>query len=55
MNMKAHKPEKNISGRLISTGCNSFTKNLAVLTVHELRKVHLEHNIKDTNEFLYKI
>ena len=55
INLKAHKPEKNFPGRLISTGCNSFTKNLAVLTNYELRKVKLVHNVQDTNNFLCKL
>ena len=28
-NFKAHKPEKNYPARMISTGCEAFTKNLA--------------------------
>ena len=54
-NFKAHKPEKDYPGRLISTGCNSYTKNLATLTAYELKKVQLEHNLRDTNQFLQKI
>ena len=55
MNPKAHKPEKNYPGRLISTGCDSYTKNLSILTAHELKKVSLEYNLKDTGDLLRKI
>ena len=55
INLKAHKPQKQYPGRLISTGCNSFTKNLAILTSYELKKVDLEFCLKDTNEFLRQI
>jgi hypothetical protein len=55
MNLKAHKPEKNYPGRLISTGCNSFIKNLSIFTAEELKKVELPYCLKDTNELLQKI
>ena len=55
INPKAHKPEKNYVGRLISTGCASHTKNLAALTAIELNKVELKYIIKDTNHLLRKI
>ena len=55
MNFKAHKPEKNYPGRLISTGMNTPTKSLAVLTAFELKKVDLKYNIKDTDHFLQKL
>ena len=55
INLKAHKPHKNYPGRLISASCNGYTNNLASLTVHELRKVNLPYNLKDTNNFLQKI
>ena len=45
-NFKAHKPGKEYPARLISTGCNSYTKNLAILTSHELKKVPLKHCLK---------
>ena len=53
--LKAHKPEKDFPGRLISTGCNTLTKNLAVLTAFELKKVVLKYNVKDTDDFLQRI
>ena len=40
MNIKDHKPEKNYPGRLISTGMNTPTKNLAILTAFELKKLN---------------
>ena len=55
MNLKAHKPEKNYPGRLISTGCNSYIKNLSIFTAEELKKVELPHCLKDANELLIKI
>ena len=55
VNPKAHKPEKNYPGRLISTGCASAIKNLSALTSHELTKVQLQYAIRDTNHFLQKI
>ena len=55
IDLKAHKPEKNYPGRLISTGCNTLTKNLAILTSHEMKKVELKYNVKDTDHFLQKI
>ena len=55
MNLKAHKPEKNYPGRLISTGCNSFIKNLSIFTAEELKKVDLPYCLTDTNELLQKI
>ena len=55
MNFKAHKPEKNYPGRLISTGCNSYIKNLSIFTAEELKKVDLPHCLKDSNELLNKI
>ena len=55
INLKAHKPEKDFPGRLISTGYNSFTKNLSLLTAYELNKVKLLHNVQDTNNFLCKL
>ena len=36
VNLKAHKPEQNYPGRMISTGCASAVKNLSALTAHEL-------------------
>ena len=55
INPKAHKPEKGYPGRLISTGCSSYTKNLAVLTAYELSNIKLDYVIKDTNHLLQKI
>ena len=55
INIKAHKPEKNYPGRLISASCNGYTNNLATLTVHKLRKTKLIYNLKDTNHFLRKV
>ena len=55
VNPKAHKPDKNYPGRLISTGCASHTKNLSILTAHELKKVTLQYNLKDTGDLLRKI
>ena len=55
INPKAHKPEKGYPGRLISTGCSSFTKNLAALTAYELSSIKLDYVIKDTNHLLQKI
>ena len=53
--LKAHKPEQNFPGRLISTGCASFTKSLSALTAIELCKVELPYIIKDTNHLLKKL
>ena len=39
INPKAHKPEKSYPGRLISTGCSSYTKNLTALTAYELSNI----------------
>ena len=55
MNFKAHKPDKNFPGRLISTGCNSYIKNLSILTAEELKRVDLPHCLKDSNELLHRI
>ena len=55
VNPKAHKPEKDYPGRLISTGCASAIKNLSALTAHELTKVELDYAIKDANHILRKI
>lgn len=55
LNLKAHKPHLDYPGRLISTGCSSYTKNLAIFTRHELRKVPLEHCVKDTRDFMRKL
>ena len=40
---------------MISTGCNSYTKNIGILTANELKKVPLIHCLKDNNDFLRKI
>ena len=53
--LKAHKPEQNYPGRLISTGCASYTKALSALTAIELSKVELPYVIKDINHFLKKV
>ena len=55
MDLKAHKPEKNYPGRLISTGCNTLVRNLAKLTAHELKKVKLSYVVTDINDFLQRI
>ena len=55
INPKAHKPEKDYPGRLISTQCESPTRNLAALTKTELMKIPLEHIITDSNHFNEKI
>ena len=55
MNFKAHKKEQNYPGRLISTGCNSYIKNLSIFTAEELKKVKLPHCLKDSDELLQKI
>ena len=55
VNPKAHKPEKNYPGRMISTGCAAMTKNLSALTAHELTKVKLKYAIQDLNQFLRTI
>ncbi len=55
VNPKAHKPDKNYPGRLISTGCASAIKNLSALTSHELTKVKLKYAIQDLNQFLREI
>ena len=55
MNLKAHKPEKNYPGRLISTGCNSYIKNLSIFTAEELKKVTLPHCLMDSNDLLMKM
>ena len=55
INPKAHKPDKNYPGRLISTGCASYTKTLSALTAVELCKVNLQYVIKDTNHLIRKI
>ena len=47
INPKTHKPEKGYPGRLISTGCSSYTKNLAALTAYELSNIMLDYVIKD--------
>ena len=52
INPKAHKPEKNYPGRLISTGCDSYIKNLSILTAHQLKEVPLRYCLKDTGDFL---
>ena len=39
INPKAHKPQKGYPGRLISTGCASYTKNLAALMIDGDKKV----------------
>ena len=54
-NLKAHKPEKNYPARLISTGCNSFVRNLSELTAVDLNKVPLKYKIEDTNNLLRQI
>ena len=55
VNPKAHKPQQNYPGRLISTGCASYTKILSSLTAIELCKVDLPYIIKDNNDLLRKI
>ena len=55
VNPKAHKPEKNYPGRMISTGCASAIKNLSALTAHELTKVDLKYAIQDNNHILRKL
>lgn len=55
LNFKAHKPEDNFPGRLISTGCNTPTRNISELTAFELKKVNLSYNISGTDDFLRKI
>ena len=55
VNPKAHKPDKNYPGRLISTGCESPANNLSALTDYELLKVPPPHVTNDTNHFLLKI
>ena len=55
VNLKAHKPDKNYPNRLISTGCNSYIKNLSILTSYELKKVKLKYNINSTDEFLQQV
>ena len=63
MNFKAHEPEKNYPGMLISTGMNTPTKNLAVQektncflkekNAFELEKVDLKYNIKGSRYRLF--
>ena len=55
VNPKAHKPETNYPGRMISTGCASAIKNLSALTALELTKVELKYATQDLNHFLRKI
>ena len=55
VNPKAHKPEKNYPGIMISTGCASAIKNLSGLTAHELKKVELKYVILDLNDMLRKL
>ena len=57
LNYKKHKPEKNFPGRLITSGCGSFTENLSLLTALELKKrAHqLPYVIQDTNALLCKL
>ena len=55
VNPKAHRPEKNYPGRMISTGCASFTKNLSALTAYELNKAELKYVLQDTNHLLRNI
>jgi len=55
VNPKAHKPEKNYPGRMISTGCASAIKNLSALTAYELTKVDLKYAIQDNNHILRKL
>ena len=54
-NLKAHKPQLNYPERLISTGCESYTKHLAAITAYELKKIKLEYVIEDTNHLLRKV
>ena len=55
INPKAHKLQKGYLGRLISTGCASYTKNLAALTANELSNIKLDYGINDTSHLLRKI
>ena len=55
MNPKAHKPEESYPGRLISTGCNSYVKNLSIFTAKELKKSDLKYCLRDRNDLLYKL
>ena len=55
LNPKAHKPEENYPGRLISTACASYTRKLSGLTAVELDKVELKYIAKDLNHLLRKI
>jgi hypothetical protein len=38
LNYKKHKPEKNFPGRLITSGCGSFTENISDLIAAELKE-----------------
>ena len=55
VNPKAHKPEKDYPGRMISTGCASAIKNLSALTAFEMKKVELKYVILDLNHMLRKL
>ena len=57
LNYKKHKPEKNFPGRLITSGCGSFTENISDLIGAELKEVafKLPYVLKDTNQLLRKI
>ena len=55
IDLKAHKPDKDFPGRLISTGCNTITRNLSELTAFEMKKVELKYNVKDNDDFLRRI
>ena len=55
LNLKAHKPQANYPGRVITTGCGNFVENLSTLTAYELKKSHIEYRVIDTPHFLRKL
>ena len=57
MNYKRHKPQSNFPGRLITSGCGSYTENLSSLIALELkpRAESLPQILIDTNNLLRKI
>ena len=56
-NYKAHKPQDNYPGRLITSCCGSPTENLAEFSDYYLQQiaVKLPYVLKDTSHFLFEI
>ena len=55
--LQKHKPEKDFPGRLITSGCGSYTENISALVAIELKKCafDLPHVLRDTNHLLQNI